>query len=86
MNFIAALDDNSQILFWQYNCSPNELFKILPSYLDPSSRIYKRAATRPTAIKRPPAFWALASPVKGIVLLFGGYDYTDWVPVLYDLV
>jgi len=34
---------------------------------------YKRAATRPTAIKRPPAFWADAAPVKGrVVLDLGG--------------
>jgi hypothetical protein len=32
---------------------------------------YKSAATRPKAIKRPPAFWALAAPVKATVLFFG---------------
>ena len=33
--------------------------------------VYKRAATNPTAIKRPPTLLAPAAPVKGTVLLFG---------------
>lgn len=43
-------------------------------HLSTSSRhyIYKRAAARPTAIKRPPADLAPAPPVKGTVLLEGG--------------